>query len=61
MSESVDATFDVTVDHYRGVTVKTSSLKCRSVDEFATKLKNSLKKWTDEVKTLHIMTSRPSH
>jgi hypothetical protein len=41
--------FSGAVDRYRGVTVKTSTERCRSVDEFSTKLVESLKKWTSEV------------
>ena len=49
MSTNVDSVFEGTVDFYRGVTVKTSKEKCLNVEEFSTKLTNSLKKWTDDV------------
>jgi hypothetical protein len=41
--------FDGTIDHYRGITVKTSNEQCQTVDEFSTKLHKSLQKWSDEV------------
>lgn len=45
----VDVFSDVSVDHYRGVTVKTSSQGCRDVQDFSLRLERSLKKWSDEV------------
>ena len=48
-SDDGDVFTDVSVDHYRGVTVKTSLQGCRDVDDFATKLERALKKWSDEV------------
>lgn len=48
MSTTPGDVFDGTVDHYRGITVKTSNEICRSVDEFSNKLLKSLQKWSDE-------------
>ncbi len=52
MSTTPGDVFDGTVDHYRGITVKTSNEICRSVDEFSNKLLKSLQKWSDEVSLL---------